>query len=164
MKTYFNHKEPFSIEKFVSILNGDAYFINKPKGGLWTAPNHDWLNWCSSEEPGWITDYYELEVDDQRLLRIFDEATLRTVPTIVDPNFPHIMIDWESLVTQGYSGVWVNARAMRWCDQPNFYAWDCETILIFDPSIIKSITPIPIPNEYLPQIQSIEECEKGDVK
>jgi len=157
MKTYFMSKEPFDLSKFKPISNGDSYFLNKPKGGLWTSPTHDWLDWCNSEEPGWITNYFELDIDEQNLLQIFDEPSLRELELVQDlsTSYKNHMIDYESLVKQGYSGIWVKARQMRWCAKPNFYAWDCETILIFDSSIIQSTHPIQIPEEYIKVI----ECE-----
>jgi hypothetical protein len=155
MITYFNSKTPFAPTKFLPINNGDSFYLNKPIGGLWTSPNHDWLDWCSLEQPDWITNYFELDIDEQNLLQIFDEDTLRTLPTIFEKGTyrSSIMIDYEALIKQSYSGIWVKAREMRWCQQPNFYAWDCETILIFDTSIIQSIKQIPIPEEYLQRIE-----------
>jgi len=160
MKTYFNAKNPFDLTKFKPISNGESYYLNKPQGGLWTSPNHDWLDWCSSEQPNWIFDYYELDIDVSGLLRCFSESDLKQMPLTSNHRYEsylldHIMIDYEYLVEEGYSGIWVKAREMRWCEEPNFYAWDCETILIFDPSIINSWKQIPIPTEYLPKI----ECE-----
>ena len=152
IKVYWNGKTELDLTKIKPIeIDFDRIFINKPKGGLWTAENHDWICWCSGEEPHWIREfYYELEIDESQCWRIWTETDIDNSPQIREPRGPcslnKQMIDYLT-IAQNYKGVWVKGRDLHSNWHPiSFNAWDVDTVLIFDPSIILSVTRIPIPN------------------
>jgi hypothetical protein len=142
MKTYFMGKV-FHLDHIQPIKNEESC-LNKPKGGLWTSPNHEWKEWCRGEMPHWITAEFELEINESNLLIVDNiETTLQLKLKPLSKLLTYYnCIDFEYYASL-YSGLWIKPfHNWRFLSQKGYSlfwnSWDCETILIFDKTIIQS--------------------------
>ena len=135
----------FDPEKFQPIQN---YFL-KPQGGLWATPigsGFGWKEWCEEN------NFHQKELKESftfvyegRTLVIDSEENIRSVPCITTGSiipFP----DYEHMLKQEVQGIHMTLSGLRatssrffpFPEQPWFYGWDCESLLVMDPSTVKA--------------------------
>jgi hypothetical protein len=150
IKTYWIGTQ-FDLSEFKPISNWINTGLNKPKGGIWTSPHHEWKIWCIQEEFMDVSIEWELIIDSSNLIIVDSKETTLKLPII--PYRTRSSIDFE-LLTKKYTGLWIKPfKNWRFMEKSLFeiyhfdstldwYAWDCESILIFDPLIIKSFKQV----------------------
>ncbi len=148
--------DKFDKEWFVPISNRDCWI--KPIGGLWASPinsKNGWYDWCKEEfdwcdcggsdldflsksftfslKPGSKIIYIS-NIVDLRLLHDMDCCIYSTNrPFLYKHEIPVESIDYEKLLTLGYSGVEI---AINSCTYWSMYGWDCDSIVVMDPDSI----------------------------
>lgn len=104
----------------------------KPKG-IWYGIGLEWIRWCKSEMPHWLTPYiYKIDIDTSRLKKISTAEEIFSVPTIDD-----IFVEWSQFTE--YAGIEINPYIWEcrlhirtsW-----YYGWDCASGCIWNPDII----------------------------
>jgi hypothetical protein len=138
--------------------------FRKPRG-LWYGINQSWVEWCSSEEPGWVHDHFhEVVLDHTKILRISNIKQFNAFEKefgMIDPMLKmfedrmpslggfsleasHIgreSIDWHKVAKQ-YSGLeitpylWEKRLTSMW-----YYGWDCASGCVWNANAIVSIHP-----------------------
>ena len=119
---------------------------NKPsKGGLWTSPKESEFNWndfienedCSDL---WLSDMSSyIELNHTGLTYLINGD--RDIKELVDNGFiiktgTGFIYDYEALALK-VDSIWLSYQGLRTVgifsfDKPNFYGWDCETVLILN--------------------------------
>lgn len=124
--------EKFDVAKFNPIKNK---FI-KPSGGLWASPvdsRYGWREWCADNSFGDISSSFEFEFDGNVFV-IDDTRAACRLPWIDlrDSKRP----DFERVALLGYDAIWLTEDGERKTrfDEPSLYGWDCESVLIMNPS------------------------------
>jgi hypothetical protein len=119
-------------------------YCNKPKGGLWTSPvisEWNWEQWCECEEPHWIIKKYTyyFTIDTTNILIIDSWESADKLPRVGEGSYREA-IDYEKIAKK-YKGIWVKPfDGWRFRNRPfDFYVWDVDTVLIFDPSCITQV-------------------------
>ena len=132
----------------------NQYYINKPNNGFWTSSLVDnssaWIEWCASEWEGKLSDTCVIVTPkkDINVFTIDNEENLISASTRKCKNFitqsDVYMIDFWRLYKEGYSGVHVTENA-AWSfrysapsNLVNLNAWDCESTVWFDNTLIDS--------------------------
>ena len=144
METYihYGHKN-FERNLFLPIQNG--YFLSKPTGGLWASnikAKWGWKDWCKSEhfrDCNTSNSFSFTLSNKAKILRITSAEQLKLIPQIKS-NFPFlswVLPDFEELAKE-YDAieVYISYSWKLYCD---LYGWDCDSILIMNPDIIKVI-------------------------
>ena len=144
MKLIHYGSNRFEKDKFKPIRNPQQYF-NKPCGGLWTCPiNLEW-GWKEfGEQIGRsnMDKSFELILDSDKILEIYSEYSAQDLPMIEfdTPDFysHNQTLDFEALAKE-YDALHMPEFAMESTDDLpyEFYGWDVETVLIFNPDVIK---------------------------
>jgi hypothetical protein len=131
----------FDKNKFQFIKNAPHW--NKPSGGLWASPinsKYGWKDWCIIEEFGNLSSSFEFTITGN-IFKIENIDDLNQLPLIVNdeiyyksPSFYNTFIDFEAVVNSGIDAIWLTESAIRYKE---FYGWDCESVLILNPSCIQ---------------------------
>lgn len=137
-------KSKFCPSKFDPIKNR-AWI--KPKGGLWSSPidsKWGWKDWCESEEFNIekLSEFFEFTFKG-KLLKIDSIEDASKLPWIKHPGFELSFFlsaspDYEKIVKE-YDGILLTEKGenqTRFAKGHSFYGWDCETVLIMNPSSI----------------------------
>lgn len=130
------------------VLGGDV----RPRGKhiLWTSPSnskYSWLDYCNNDYRTWFP-----ERQPQKWQLLVERASLAVVKSYVDyrslrrdfrhPEKPEFF-DWVKLADR-YDAFWLAGKAhQRYYGE--FDRWDCETVVIFNTSVISSIEQLPDP-------------------
>lgn len=113
----------------------------KPEGGLWASPigsRWGWLDWCKSEQ------FRPLESS----FRYFYHGNIFTIDSRADamempwispyPDLPSLSYpDYEAMARMGVDAIHMTIhgeRETRLTSDYSLYGWDCESVLIFNPS------------------------------
>jgi len=123
----------------------------KPSG-LWYSINNEWIDWCKSEMPEWIRNYfYEIDIDESKILilsneneiisfhqkynkNIFDSKIIRSTFHSIDWN--RVKKDYSGIEIQNYDNDIMGLRlAYTW-----YYSWDCSSGCIWSENAVKNIT------------------------
>lgn len=134
--------------------------FRKPKG-LWYGINESWVEWCSTESPGWVQDHlHELVLDESKILRVSNlkEFELfekefgmmdpmlkmleeRLPPGIGSFSLSRECIDWHK-VADKYSGLeitpylWEKRLSSMW-----YYGWDCASGCVWNADAVLEVKP-----------------------
>lgn len=146
-------KKPFVLRD-CSYLQGETASPGKPNG-LWVSVegDMDWPEWCATDRPEWIRDYYITEIalkPDANVLRIETVLQLDAfhkhyaeVPEY-RKHWPKDIqskdIDWGR-VSAVHAGIII--APYQWerrlhCETNWYYGWDCASGCIWDLSVIES--------------------------
>lgn len=132
-------------ERLEPVLNDESTPItNKPTGGLWTSPidaEYGWDQWCLDNEAHWLGRCWKLRIVGEPKLAFVDSRAAMNRLALQYPferpfgGFTHRGINFEQLADD-FDGLWLTTQghfATRLLDpdEPNTYAWDCETVLWF---------------------------------
>lgn len=147
---HYGHKD-FNGHSFVGIKN-EMFPRIKPVGGFWASPvdaKYGWKDWCDSEK--FIecnkNNSFEFSIDESaNIFHIYSVSDLKRLPeNKMDSMFSHSMwycIDFEQCVKMGIDAIELHLSEDRPEDLFNslyyaLYGWDCDSILIMNPNIIK---------------------------
>jgi len=132
----------FDIKKFQPVKNRMHI---KPKGGLWASPINSefgWKDWCKIESFGDLSYSFEFlfegnvfVVDSLKDIESIPWIELNYYPVIKSPftKFP----DFEKILLLGYDAVLLTRKGeqeTRFSEPVCLYGWDCESVLIMNPS------------------------------
>ena len=145
MNTYIHYGcNAFDINKFTTPQN--RKFFNKPFGGLWASridAEYGWKQWCEKE------DFYECSENNSFLFTISDNANILYINCVNDvdklPNQKIDLsltciktVDLKQLVANGIDAIEFNV-SNDWNLYMALYGWDCDSTLILNPNVIKTI-------------------------
>ena len=125
-------KNQFDINKFEPIKND---FI-KPFGGLWSSPinsNYGWFDWCKENDFGDLSCSFRFDF----IGNVFIIDNVNHLKKLSWISF--MCPDFEKLIKLKYDAIYLTEKGekeTRFSD-PSFYGWDCESVLIMNPSKIK---------------------------
>lgn len=143
-KTYVHYgNSKFDINKFSAIRNRGVF--PKPFGGLWASPvdaEFGWIQWCEQEDFAHYKSDNKFQFklsDNARVLEIHSVEQMRTLITedMYIVRFGVYVLDFEKL-THEYDAIelFISETPSLY---NNFYGWDCDSILILNPNVIKVI-------------------------
>lgn len=131
----------FDEYRFIPIKN-DVDWV-KPRGGLWASPENAplrWEDWVEENEFSCnLDDWFMFELkSNARVLEITNAKQLDALPKGIT-RLPHswVVLDFEAIAKE-YDAMLVmisNDQRLYW----DLYGWDCDTLLVFNPRIIKEI-------------------------
>lgn len=147
MKTIYRTtgRTSFDPEQFVKISNRDMW--NKPTGGLWSSPRdseNSWVRWMTGEDwfPHDPDEWFDFHIkDDAKIMEIKSVKDVDKLPKIKGARVDLatiVYIDFEKMVEDGYQGMFVSLTD-DWGLYMKLYGWDCDTLLVFDPSIMEVV-------------------------
>ena len=126
----------------------------KPQG-FWAAKGNEWVSWCSSEMPHWLTRYiYKLDVDvqDPSILKLTGSmrdfgtsyVDMTTEGNMFVQNYnDNTSLFWKPLENR-YKGIAVDdphGLSMNdYSDCQFLYSWDVSSIVLWDTSVLKGYT------------------------
>lgn len=150
---HYGHNE-FNQDLFIPISNERTW--TKPNGGFWASPIDSKLPWKKFLIDNEIDIFYDKYLlknftftlsDDANVIHIYSVEDLVNMPKIIYENSrsKRIFIDFEKLCNQGYDAIELHLSEERTKSTLFFErlhwilsAWDCDSILIMNPSIIVS--------------------------
>ena len=141
----------FDPEKFNLVKN--SVYRNKPKsGGLWASPvnskKYTWAKWCRRENFNTneleIGFKFDINFDSPRILKIFNIHDMERLRKYIihnkifgerDDFTGFEAYDFESM-SKDYDALYIEAGSSPklYCAM---YGWDCDSILIMNPEILK---------------------------
>ena len=120
---------------------------DKPNG-LWASPKDagiSWESWCRSEKfrLSTLDESFEFTLSyGAKILEIHDPEDIIEYVLPVNERFFAYKLDHEAL-RQDYDGMELflsdNYQALRWDKYDIFYTWDCDSIVIWNPDVIKPL-------------------------
>lgn len=136
----------FSKDQFVPIKNKE--YLTKPYGGLWASPIHSdlpWKKWCKENEfiPNWQPgDERKTYFDKWFTFKVSYDANILYIRNTLDIKKDYILkkdlgsirLDFEKIMSVGYDAIDVT---MNYYTYYALYGWDCDTLLIMNPEIVK---------------------------
>jgi len=131
--------DKFELEKFKAIKN--IPWI-KPEGGLWASPidsPYGWKQWGCENLFGDFTSQFEFTFKGSILI-IDAIRDLRKLTW--NDTYPN-SIDFEALQRAGHDAIWLTAkgeRDTRFSRPYSLYGWDCESVIILNPTGITQWT------------------------
>jgi len=126
----------FDRKKFNSIKNRMHV---KPEGGLWASPINStwgWKDWCESESYGDLSSNFEFEFEGNvfviNSLQDAMKMPWREVEGYRSIKYP----DYEKMIELGYDAILLteNGQQETRYSEPSLYGWDCESVLVMNPS------------------------------
>ena len=153
-------------EEFEQVKNIRFDSMNKPKGGVWSSPirsNRSWKRFCEIEDfhRDGLKFGTKFSIPSSTKLMIVDskedyESCLKNYGRNIgfgeipwSEDFGWTVIDYDKLLEDGYKGLWLTEKGLLETSYHlplskhggvGFSTWSCETILIFDFSILQDIT------------------------
>ena len=143
MKKYIHYgSTKFEPETFNPIQN--RLFV-KPTGGFWASPietEWGWKDWCEAE------NYEECEKENSFTFTLSENANVLYLNNVEDldslPKFLNnsimgiVYLDFEKILESGYDAIEIHLEAFSLEGlYGKLYGWDCDSILIMNPEIIK---------------------------
>lgn len=142
--------DKFERELFMPIVNREMF--TKPYGGLWASDvesNDSWKQFCLESE--WrinrLNKSFKFQIDESaRIIQLTNIEDLKQLPRqtmpknhieILDKEEMWICPDFEQLVKDGVDAVQLNLSTGDYELYYKLYMWDCDSILIMNPDIIK---------------------------
>lgn len=153
MKKYIHYgSTKFEPEKFEPIQN--RLFV-KPTGGFWASPietEWGWKDWCEAE------NYEECEKENSftftlsenaNVLHLHNVEDLDSLPKLKLPEplkslskgiLGMVYLDFEKILKSGYDAIEIHLEDFSLESlYGKLYGWDCDSILIMNPEIIKEV-------------------------
>lgn len=143
--------DKFDKERFMPIVNREMF--TKPVGGLWATPENarfGWKEWCLQEnyETQRLQENFEFTLG-----KYANILTLRNLDDLV--GLPHqqeihglytpassvmgIILDFEKMLEDGIDAINLDLSGGGFELFRPLYMWDCDSILIMNPDIIKPL-------------------------
>lgn len=135
---HYGHKE-FCQKLFNNVRNIPIF--PKPDGGFWASKvnaKYGWKDWCENN------DFRECSDNNCYRFYISEDANILTINSIDDleplpkqkTDFVLILLDFEKMLSSGIDAIELNISS-----DPRLYmalyGWDCDSILIMNPDVIK---------------------------
>lgn len=142
---HYGHKN-FDNDLFKPIKNISNF--SKPKGGLWASridAKYGWREWCNDEEfrKNDEENAFRFTLSDYaKILYIDSEDKLLNLP--IQKNCiikSWKCLDFEELLKNYYDAIEVDISKC-WALYNELYGWDCDSILIMNPDIIREIKTV----------------------
>ena len=152
--------EKYDMKKFKSIeYDWQIQMVNKCRNGLWASPidsSRGWKEWCEDErfssaiEKMKYSFFFRLK-PGAKIYPIDDINDLRKVSTTYQHDDKGRIrgtqkkIDFNMLLSKGYDGIYASENAVTSlrnttnADMDELYAWDVESICVFNPNVIVPI-------------------------
>lgn len=136
----------FDLSKFNCIQNNPGFPV-KPSGGLWASPvesSWGWRHWCESEEWGVDRLGESFEFDYEGSFVVIDSLPdLESLPVnefILFGLYP----DFEAIERHGADAIHLTEKGQDETQfgNPNLYGWDCESVLVMNPSLVRQVLRI----------------------
>lgn len=139
---HYGDKE-FDLSKFKKPKS--RQYFNKPFGGLWASKinaKFGWKDWCKEN------DFCSCEIENSFTFSISDDANVLYINCVDDvgklPDQKTDLsltciktVDYEMLIANGIDAIEFNI-SNDWDLYMALYGWDCDSILILNPNIIKT--------------------------
>lgn len=120
----------------------------KPHGGLWTSPvdsKWGWKDWCESENYSNPREENSFRIElrpEAKILIIDSLSDLKKLPMVESGlrSFP-LYPDYERLAL-GYDAIHLTEKGQADTNLSyplSLYGWDCESVLIFTPTVINEL-------------------------
>ena len=143
--------DKFEKELFMSIVNRNM--INKPVGGLWASDikaDQPWEKWCIDNDfrIDKLDKNFKFTLDDSaNIVEWTAKADLKQVPTQdLSGYLPEYLFDtmgvvpdFEKMVEDGVDAIKLNLSKGDYELYYELYGWDCDSILIMNPDIIRPL-------------------------
>lgn len=122
------------IAKFELVKNRE---FTKPRGGLWASPvgaEYGWSEWCEDNNFGDLSCSFTFEFDGNVFV-VDGIRAARRLPWINCHNYFKYP-DFEKILSLGYDAIWLTCEGEQNTrhSMPSFYGWDCESVLVMNPS------------------------------
>lgn len=144
---YGNDHFDLDIFKEKAANTRDNSFMNKPPYGFWASPvgidYWTWRDWCESE------DYHTERLDKSFKFTLTKEARVLTVrqrenifPYLINNNIlKRKILDFNTIMTSFDGMELIHGHGRNFTDlhYNEFYAWDVDSIVIWNPYIIVPI-------------------------
>ena len=117
----------------------------KPHGGIWASPvdaEFGWKDWCKEEH------FRECREDNSFCFTLAENAKVAVIDSIVAlDGLPRqecdikmwTVLDFEKMVQMGYDAIeFVLSSDYRL--YMALYGWDCDSILVMNPEVIREVT------------------------
>ena len=150
MNRYIHYgSDKFDINKFLPIVNQDYDWTKPKQGGIWASPidaEFGWQQWCISEDfhVNKLNNYFVFDLLPTaricHIRSIYDLKKLPKLSPIVQSMYYNI--DFE-LAKKRYDAIQLHLSEETRCGDYleslyfKLYGWDCDSILIMNPDIIK---------------------------
>jgi hypothetical protein len=116
---------------------------NKPYGGLWSSPvdaEYGWKQWCEDNEFGDLSNHFTFQFTGNIfLINSLDDAKKmfwrRAESRKTYPDFARMSRHYDAIHISN-NGVQETMFDLDY----DLYGWDCESVLILNPSSIKLLT------------------------
>ena len=156
MTTYIHYgSKHFDPNKFQPIKNIECFV--KPEGGLWAsnvASNYGWRNWC-------LNANFDTNLEDSFCFTISETANILTITNVNQLKnlpqmgnklsiLPFVFLNFEKILANGVDAIEV-LISQDSTNEGNIFinnlyiclnTWDCDSILIMNPNIIKEIEEV----------------------
>lgn len=139
----------FDLDKFKKVNNYD--FFSKPTGGFWASPvdaKNGWKTWCENESFNLdgLNKHFCFELaEDAKVYHIRKADDIYELPLLAHSLFScTVYIDFEE-ASKSWDAIEVHISddpAMEYTNSIYWllYGWDCDSILIMNPNVIKEVT------------------------
>lgn len=140
----------FDINKFLPIINQEFDWTKPKQGGFWASEiksEYGWRQWCKDEDfhIDKLNKYFLFDLSSKaRICHLKSYNDLKKLPELqpIVKN-PYYKIDFEASMKQ-YDAIQLHLSEDRKHNIKNhweslyfkLYGWDCDSILIMNPSII----------------------------
>lgn len=141
--------DKFDINKVKPVDTNGIYTImrNKPSGGVWASPltsKNGWADWCNSNEfrLKTLSKHFIFSLKPNAKIYVIDDfEDLKQISTVPNYQLQQKSINFDSLVKNGYDGIFVTANAaskLRYVGKvyAGLDTWDVESICVFNPEVI----------------------------
>lgn len=138
---------------------GDEMRMFRKPNGLWYGINDSWIDWCASEEMGWVHDHiHEVILDESKILKItnldeFDDfekeyGDVDPLLAKLERQFPGQMMSFRrgmetirfDKVAEKYSGIEITPYLYeRRLTSMWYYGWDCASGCVWSQDAVKDI-------------------------
>lgn len=143
MKEYVHYgHEKFDRKLFLPIENYGLF--PKPRGGLWASrvdAKFGWKDWCERKKFRQCDDAESFKfhlLEDTNVIVINSVDDLKKLP-IQKSEFETLffVLDFEKMLSDGVDAIEVNLSS-DWDLYMALLGWDCDSILVMNPDIVKT--------------------------
>ena len=142
----------FVKERFIPIVN--RKMCTKPHGGLWASDvksDNTWKQYCLEEEyhVNRLSKSFRFQLDkSSKIIQLTNTKDLKQLPRqtvpkdhidVLDEEEMWVCLDFEQLLKNGIDAVQLNLSIGNYELCYKLYGWDCDSILIMNPDIIKPV-------------------------
>lgn len=145
MKKYIHYGHESFDRDLIQPIKNRQYFT-KPWGGFWASPvdaKFGWKQWCERENFAQHRFGYSFTFTlspEAKVLTISSTLDLSGLPLTGPSLVDEVQLDFEELLRRGYDAVELEL-SRDWELYFSMYGWDCDSIVILNPDVIRVLTP-----------------------